>query len=149
MLTIDGFQMSIKHPTSERQEYNQEAKWAFYLKRIKQPLSVLMVRTQRSGYYSALNTDPDSCPPEVKPHPMKTMYMRLSTTYSIPVYGQHHTWKCQAKSYRSLIHHMGLTFDHVLTSRPVGIVTIYTWKCRTLAVVPYVASQSIVIWWPL
>ena len=28
----------------------------------------------------ALNTDPDSCPPEVKPRPMKTIYIYIAAT---------------------------------------------------------------------
>ena len=76
--------MSIKHPTSGGQACDQEAavqRTFHFVRSSFFYLSALMVRTQHSTYYIAcilhtavLNTDPNSCPPEVKPHPMKTIY---------------------------------------------------------------------------
>ena len=82
---IDGFQMSIKCPTSGgqmrdkqaaiQQSYHFERNSFFYL-------SLLIVRTQCSAsfpvlYTAAPNAHHDSCPLEVKPHPMKTIYTNM------------------------------------------------------------------------
>ena len=53
----------------------------------KQLLSALMVRSPCSAYYfnvdtAVLNTDPDSCPLEVKPRPMKTIYINCHGEYT-------------------------------------------------------------------
>ena len=80
--TIDSFQMSVKRPISGGQARTQEAavQQIFHLERSSFfDLSALMVRTQHRllaciMHTDALNTDPDSCPPEMKPRPMKTIY---------------------------------------------------------------------------
>ena len=72
---IDGFQMPIKCSTSRGQPCDQEAivQWTFHLVRSNLfGLLAFMVRTQCITNYCcilciALNTDFDSCPPEVKP----------------------------------------------------------------------------------
>ena len=53
LVLIDGFQMSIKHPTSGGQACDQEAavQWTFHLEKSSFfYLSTLMVRTQCSAY---------------------------------------------------------------------------------------------------
>ena len=76
----NSFQMSIKPPTSGGQTQNQEAavKRTFHLERSGFfYLSALVVMTRCRAcilHVSALNIDPDSCPPEVRPRPMKTIY---------------------------------------------------------------------------
>ena len=88
-MSIDGLQMSIKRPTSGGQMHDQEAavQWTFYFEKSSLfYLSPLMARIRCSTYYivilhtAALNTDPDSCPLEVKPHPMKTIYTAMCTS---------------------------------------------------------------------
>jgi len=59
LVLIDGFQMSIKHPTSGGQACAQEAavQQIFHFERSSFfYLSALMVRTQRSAYYPVLRT---------------------------------------------------------------------------------------------
>ena len=89
-MPIDGFQISIKCPTCGGQTHNQEAavQQTFHFKRSSFfYLSALMVRTQPSFLASILhiaapNTHPDSCPPEVKPHPIKTICSSLMKAYT-------------------------------------------------------------------
>ena len=74
--------MSAKRPTSRGQTRGQEAavQRTFHLERSSFfYLSALMVRTQRSTplpvFYTRLaapNADPDSCPLEVRPFPIKS-----------------------------------------------------------------------------
>ena len=77
--------------------------------------SALMVRTQRSTllacivHTAALNTDPNSCPPEVKPHTMKTFLMLMSSQTRPPhlVLGHQYSvipWKLKLKSQDYLLY---------------------------------------------
>ena len=76
--------MSIERPTSGRQTRDQEAavQQTFHLVRSSFFLSSMVKdSTQRLLAYilytATLNTDPDSCPPEVKPRPMKIIYRQV------------------------------------------------------------------------
>ena len=72
---VDYFQMSIRRPTFGGQMRDQEAaiQQTFHLERSSFfYLSALMVRTRLLActlHTAALNTDPDSCPPEVNHGP--------------------------------------------------------------------------------
>ena len=77
-LCTNGFQMQIKRPTSGGQARDQETavQRTFHLERNsfstngKDSTQHLLACIL---YTAALNTDPDSCPPEVKPRSMKTI----------------------------------------------------------------------------
>ena len=72
--------MSIKRPTSGGQARTQEAavQQIFHLERSSFFSTNGRDSTQRflacTMHIDALNTDPNSCPSEVKPRPMKTIY---------------------------------------------------------------------------
>ena len=82
--TVFCFQMPIKCPNSGGQVRGQEAAVQRTLHLVRSSFlypSAIMVRIQCSTSFlafilhiAALNTDHDSCLPEVKPHPMKTIY---------------------------------------------------------------------------
>ena len=99
---IDGFQMSIKRPTSRGQARAQEAavQQIFHLERSSFFSTNSKDSTQRllacTMHTDALNTDPDSCPPEVKLRPMKTIYsFSMYTSFNLNTHAHHtHTHYC-------------------------------------------------------
>ena len=77
-VSIDGFQMSINHPTSGGQTHDQEAavQRTFHLERNKQLLLSFGTNSKDLMFslyfaHSCTKHRPDSCPLEVKPRPMK------------------------------------------------------------------------------
>ena len=86
--TVDGFQMSIMHPTSWGQTCDQKELYCTYLSPWKKQLLSSFSTNGKDSMWgfcilhtAALNTSPDSCPLEMKPRPIKTIYsMQLKYT---------------------------------------------------------------------
>ena len=83
MMHIDGFQMSIKRPTSRGQTHDQEAavqqtyhleRSSFFLSFSTNGKDLMKYLLPCILYAVALNPDTDFCTLKVKPRPMKAVY---------------------------------------------------------------------------